>query len=171
VVWFWNEVANRTVSAASTTDSAVDEQRRSYHADLATMHGAIDDAVSAIDGRFKPFAVTPVAPAAGASTDAAAAAAAYGVLRALFPNRRTQYQAAHDGSVAALPADVAEAARLMAHLYLVHADAIGACVEAKYHDQARRPLRAIPLADTDGNAATASDAAWTPVLPTPNHPE
>ena len=28
-----------------------------------------------------------------------------------------------------------------------------------------------PFADTDDNAATTADPAWTPVVPTPNHPE
>jgi hypothetical protein len=34
-----------------------------------------------------------------------------------------------------------------------------------------RPVTAIALAEADGNDATAADASWTPVLPTPNHPE
>ena len=67
--------------------------------------------------------------------------------------------------------DVAEAARLMAWLYVVHADVIVACFEAKYHHAAWRPQSAIPLADTDGNDATPADPAWAPALPTPNHPE
>ena len=75
------------------------------------------------------------------------------------------------GRFAASTADVADAARLMAFIYVVHADAIGACFEAKYHYAAWRPMSAINLADTDGNDATQADAAWTPVLPTPNHPE
>jgi hypothetical protein len=61
--------------------------------------------------------------------------------------------------------DVAEAARLMALLYVVHADAITACFEAKYFYDAWRPQSAIPLAASNG------DPAWTPVFPTPNHPE
>ena len=302
VVSYWNEVANRTVNAAPALGGTAEEQRPSYHVDLATVHVAIYDAVSAIDGRFRPFAITPTSPAAGASLDAAASAAAYGVLRSLFPNRGALYQAAYDNRIAAIPtgearttglalgsevaaavvalrandgrgvvlapyvsgtaagqfrsasptpfnryvpfirtfslqsvdqfrpgpppllgsaayaaafnqsksaggsvstarsaeqleiarfhteppgpfvtrnlgrfasstADVAEAARLMAFIYVAHADAIGACFDAKYFHQAWRPRSAIPLADSDGNDATASDAAWTPVLPTPNHPE
>jgi hypothetical protein len=302
VVSYWNDVANRTVNATSATNTTAEEQRPSYHVDLATVHVAIYDAVSAIDGRYKPFAITPTAPSAGASLDAAASAAAYGVLLALFPNRGAQYQAAYDSRIAAIPAgdartkglalgrevaaavvalrakdgrdvvlapyvsstspgrfrsasptpvnryvpfirtfsltsvdqfrppgppplgsaayvaafnqsksvggtvstartaqqleiarfhteppnqfvtrnlgrfasstaDVADAARLMAFIYVVHADAIGACFDAKYFYETWRPLSAIPLADTDGNAETATDEAWTPVLPTPNHPE
>ena len=52
------------------------------------MHLAIYDAVSAIDGHYKPFLLaTPISPWAGASMDAAISAASYGVLRALFPKR------------------------------------------------------------------------------------
>lgn len=302
VVSFWNDIANQTVSAASGVNTTPEELRPAYQVDLATVHLAIYDAVSAIDDRFMPYAITPAEPAAGASLDAAASAAAYGVLRALFPNRGAQYQAAYDRRVAAMPAgdaktrglalgsevaagivalrandgravvlaphvsstaqgkfrsantapfnrhvafirpfsllrtdqfrpagpppldsaayatafnetksvggavsaarsaeqfevarfhteapgpfitrnfgrfatrtaDVADAARLMAFIYVVHADAIAACFEAKYFFEAWRPSSAIALADTAANAATASDAAWTPALPTPNHPE
>ncbi len=57
----------------------------------------------AIGGRFGPFAVTPAAPAAGASTYAAIAAAVHGVLRALYPNRSAQFQPAYDQRLAAIP--------------------------------------------------------------------
>ena len=67
--------------------------------------------------------------------------------------------------------NVADAARLMAVIYVGYADAIDACFEAKYFYEAWRPQSAIPLADTDNNAATVADAAWTPSVPTPNHPE
>ena len=49
----------------------------------------------------------------------------------------------------------------MAMVYVSYVDAIGACFEAKYHYQTWRPMSAIQVAD----------ATWTPVLPTPNHPE
>jgi hypothetical protein len=258
------------------------------------------DAVSAIDGRFKPYLYKPASPAAGASMDAAASAAAYGVLRAMYPNRDAHYQAAYDSYVAAIPAgeaktrglaigaaaaaalvanrandgrsvvlvtyvpgtaagayrglnpinrhfpsirpfaltsyaqfrpapppaldsaayaadvnevkafggtvstartaaqletarfhsepptpyftrnfgrfarsttDVPQAARLLAVIYTGYADAIAACMDAKYFYQSWRPLSAIPLAGTDNNAATVADPAWTPILPTPVHPE
>ena len=85
-----------------TVNVTPEEQRPSYHVDLAAVHIAIYDAISAIDGRYVPFAVTPAAPASGASLDAAASAAAYGVLRALYPNRRAQYQAAYDDALGAI---------------------------------------------------------------------
>ncbi|MEP7296376.1 MAG: vanadium-dependent haloperoxidase [Burkholderiales bacterium] len=302
VVSYWNDIANRTVNVAAAINVTPEEQRPTYQVDLATVHLAVYDAVTAIDGRYQPYAITPVSSAAGASMDAAASAAAYGVLHALFPNRGAQYEAAYEDRLRAIPdgdaktrgialgsevatgivalrandgravalapyvsgtapgkfrsanatpvyryvpfikpfsltrvdqfrpggpppldsaayaialndskatggtlsavrtaeqlevarfqteapapfitrnfgrfatstADVAEAARLMALLYVVHADAVAACFEAKYFYEAWRPFSAIPLADTDNNAATTSDAAWTPVLSTPNHPE
>jgi hypothetical protein len=64
-----------------------------------------------------------------------------------------------------------EHARLLAMLWTAHADASNACFESKYWYNAWRPFSAIQLADTDGNAATTADPAWTPVVPTPNHPE
>lgn len=62
-------------------------------------------------------------------------------------------------------------ARLLAMLWVVRSDSVGGCFESKYFYQRWRPLSAIPLADTDGNAATVPDVSWTPFLPTPNHPE
>jgi hypothetical protein len=302
VVSYWNDVANKTVLATSTVNTTPEEQRSAFFHDVATVHVAIYDAVVAIEGRYKPFAVKPKAPAAGASVDAAVSAAAYGVLKALFPNRSTQYQPAYEQRLAAIPdgqaktlglalgsevaaavvrlrandgrnvalapfvsgtaagqfrsanpnpifqyfpsirpfalnslsqfrpvpppalnsaayaaalnetrllggtvsaartpeqlevarfhteppppfvtrnfgrlasstANVADAARLMAMVYVSFADAIAACFEAKYHYNAWRPVSAIQMADADGNDATQADKTWTPVLPTPNHPE
>ena len=62
-------------------------------------------------------------------------------------------------------------ARLMAMLMIAQTDASIGCFEAKYFYNAWRPTSAIRLADTDGNAATEPDTLWTPVVPTPNHPE
>ncbi len=51
------------------------------------------------------------------------------------------------------------------------ADAGIAVWDAKFLYRFWRPFSAIPLADTDGNAATAADPGWTPLLVTPNHQE
>ncbi len=68
--------------------------------------------------------------------------------------------------------DIVDAARFMAMVSVTYADALIACFDAKYHYTFWRPITAIQAGDTDGNAATAGDPAWTPVLPgTPNHPE
>jgi hypothetical protein len=301
MVSFWDEVAAATINApASASDATESERFPTYAFDMTTVHVAMYDAAMAVVGTHQPYKVTPAAPAAGASMEAALAAAAYGVLNGLFPNRAALYQAkyddalasitdaaaraqgvalgtevaaailaerASDGRATVLPAFVpgtqpgqfrgvnpvartysyvkpfslrsasqfrapgppaldsaayaadfnetrdlggatstartvaqteaarfhteppprfwtrnlhqfamsqptlAENARLMALLYVVHADASIACFETKYHFLWWRPTSAINFADTDGNPDTLADPAWTPVVPTPNHPE
>jgi hypothetical protein len=53
--------------------------------DFAYVHAAIYDAVNAIDGRYSVFSVSPSSTTAGASADAAAASAAYTMLKWLYP--------------------------------------------------------------------------------------
>ena len=296
----WADIAARTVNATSAVNSTPEEQRSVYATDMATVQVAVYDALAAIDGHYKAYAITPVTPATGASMPAAVAAATYGVLRVLFPDRSDQYAATYtsfiagiadgdaktrgvalgtevaagivalragDGRSIVLPTyvpgttpgrfrgvnpinrylpsikpfaltsnsqfrpngppalesaaytaafnetktigsaasttrtadqlvaarfnteapslfftrnfnrlaqgttDLPEAARLLAFIYVVHSDATNACFEAKYTYDFWRPLSAIPLADTDNNPATVADPSWTPVVPTPNHPE
>jgi hypothetical protein len=64
-----------------------------------------------------------------------------------------------------------ENARLFALLNLAMVDANIACWDSKYAYGFWRPVTAIPAADTDGNDATEADPAWTPLRPTPLHPE
>ena len=67
--------------------------------------------------------------------------------------------------------------RLLAVLNIAMADTAFTIWSAKRHygaDPAQvtwRPLTAITLADTDGNAETAPDPAWLPLVTTPSHPE
>jgi PAP2 superfamily len=300
VVSHWNEVAANTINQPAVATGTPEEQRPIYATDLATVHLAMYDAVIAIEGTRQPYAVRPASPVAGASPEAAAGAAAYGVLKGLFPSRGAFYEAAWGNFVASLPDDAgrrlglavgAEAAagllavrandgrsvvlapyvpsstagqfrgatpinrfmpfvkpfvvkshaqfrappppavtsaayaadlnetralgsatsttrtaeqteiarfntepppvfwtrnlrqfamtgrsladhvRLTAMLWAAHADATSSCFESKYHYNAWRPASAITLAETDGNDATTADPTWTPVVPTPNHPE
>jgi hypothetical protein len=68
--------------------------------------------------------------------------------------------------------DIVQAARFMAMVSVTYADAIIACWDAKYHYSFWRPVTAIPAGATDGNARTAADPGWLPLLAgTPNHPE
>ncbi len=70
---------------------------------LAMMHGAMYDAVNAIDGRYEPYlASPPVVP--GASQEAAAARAAYRILSSLFPANEPTYLAQYNASVSGIPA-------------------------------------------------------------------
>ena len=298
-VAYWNKIATDTINIAPAATGTTEERSPNAFLDLATVHVAIYDAVNAIVGTHKTFNATPVTPAADASQEAAAAAATYGVLKALFPARTAQYQVAYDDFVAAIPtgdaktrgitvgtevataivalrandgrlpavtytartgpgnfrgvnpigtsnsfvrpfaltsasqfravpppaldsaayavdfnesfawgsntstlrsADQLEAARFhtenpgllvtrnyrafamdsrsladnargMAMLWVALADVTIACFESKYFYDYWRPTSAIRFADTDGNAATTMDTAWTPVVPTPNHPE
>jgi hypothetical protein len=76
-----------------------------------------------------------------------------------------------------------EAARLLAMINLVGADALTSGMHAKYHYLFWRPVTAIdPTAVTadgfgplpgydDGNQATVEQTGWRPLLTTPNHPE
>jgi hypothetical protein len=66
---------------------------------------------------------------------------------------------------------LSEQARLLGLLNTALADADIACWDAKYHYNFWRPVTAIPLADTDNNPLTISDAGWTPLLITPNIPD
>jgi hypothetical protein len=71
----------------------------------------------------------------------------------------------------ALKFDLVKAARMLAMAHVSGGDAMIAGFEAKYHYWFWRPYKAIQLADTDGNPATAPDPTWQPLRPTPNHPE
>ena len=62
-------------------------------------------------------------------------------------------------------------ARLLAQLNLALADALICGWDAKYTYVFWRPITAIQLGDTDGNAATVADPTWTPLLPTPPFPD
>ena len=68
---------------------------------LAMVHIAIFDAVNSVDYRYREYAVR--LPAAGASREAAAAAAAYGILIRRFPSQQTALDAAVQASMAAIP--------------------------------------------------------------------
>lgn len=61
-------------------------------------------------------------------------------------------------------------ARMFALLNLGTADAAIAAWDTKYTYNHWRPIAGIREADTDGNADTTADPAWTPLFPTPNHP-
>jgi len=67
--------------------------------------------------------------------------------------------------------DLSARARTYALMYLAAADSSIACWDAKYEYNLWRPQPAIRRGDEDGNAATVADPAWTPLFPTPRHPE
>jgi hypothetical protein len=79
--------------------------------------------------------------------------------------------------------DVREAARLMAMVNVVGADAQIAVMNAKYHFLFWRPVSAIDPTSVhttdgfglavydDGNPKTVEQPGWRPLIATPNHPE
>jgi hypothetical protein len=69
---------------------------------LAMVHGAVYDAVNAIDGSHRKYLVSPRARP-WYSKDAAAATAAYGVLVSIVPTQELALKALYDLSLAAIP--------------------------------------------------------------------
>jgi membrane-associated phospholipid phosphatase len=63
-----------------------------------------------------------------------------------------------------------ENARLFAVLNVSMADAFISCWDAKYEYSFWRPVTGIREAANDGNPNTTADAAWAPLIVTPNHP-
>ena len=92
----WSAIGNQViiVNAARTGTGNID---------FAYMYIAIYDAVNAIDGGYTVFAVRPTSSPAGASADAAVAAAAYTVLKWLFPAQEPFLTTTYNAYVAALP--------------------------------------------------------------------
>lgn len=82
-----------------------------------------------------------------------------------------QMHAAFRGVIAQHALDIADATRFMAMATVTVADAAMACFDAKYHYAFWRPVTAIRAGETDGNDATVGDPTWSPLIPTPNHPE
>jgi len=71
---------------------------------------------------------------------------------------------------ASMNLSVTDNARLFALLNLAEADAGIAIWDSKRFYDFWRPMMAINIADTDGNADTLVDATWTPLIPTPSFP-
>jgi hypothetical protein len=92
---------------------------------------------------------------------------------ALFWNANSvsQYQAALRDQVTRRGLDIVRSARAFALLGTSTADALVACWRSKYDYAYWRPITAIRLADTDGNAATAPDTTWSSLVATPPYPE
>src|SRR5512145_923103 len=63
-VAYWNKIAVDTINVPATPGTGTPEERRPFGAvDLASVHTAIYDAVVAITGTHRPFAVTPASSA------------------------------------------------------------------------------------------------------------
>jgi hypothetical protein len=91
VVTEWNVHA---IAATAVLPNSILQSRT-----LAITHAAMSDAINAIERRYAPYAVDVTAPA-GASVDAAGAAAAHGVLVRLAPGHAATLDAALKSALA-----------------------------------------------------------------------
>lgn len=64
-----------------------------------------------------------------------------------------------------------DSARYFAQVFVTISDALITAWNSKYHFNFWRPSTAILAADNDGNPGTTADPSWTPLVPTPCHPE
>ena len=88
-----------------------------------------------------------------------------------YPAATREWNVAAQKGLADVGADAWRAARTLAVLNIALADAVIATFDAKYTFNYWRPITAIRAADSDGNAATRSDASWEPLCETPPFPE
>ena len=102
VVTAWNAIAVRTIF----TENATPIPSSSLYFGFVSL--AVHDAVVAIEGRYQPYIRQP-RPHGRASSEAAAATAAYHVLRHYFPASAANLAADHAASLAAIPDGTAEA--------------------------------------------------------------
>src|SRR5688500_17028437 len=98
----WNTIANQVVVVNGARPGAA------AIVDVAYVHVAIYDAVNAIDGRYSVLAVRPSTSPGGASPDAAAATAAYTVLKWLFPAQQAYIDGVYANYLLGIPAGTAK---------------------------------------------------------------
>ena len=91
----WNVIAIR---ATETAGAAVPVQTRA----MSLVHAAVFDAVNAVERKYTPYAVD-AAPLPQASAEAAAVAAAHGILERLYPLQKPIHDAALATSLARIP--------------------------------------------------------------------
>jgi len=91
----WNALALDTMKQSSTHPPKVGR-------DLAIVHTAIWDAVTAIDGRYHPI-LTQLSPSPAASMEAAVSTAARDTLTWLYPARTAEIEAFCDSRLAGIP--------------------------------------------------------------------
>jgi hypothetical protein len=123
------------------------------YVDLAYMHISMYDAVNAIDGRYSVFAVHPTNVPAGSSKEAAAVAAAYNVLLALFPAQQVVLDANYAASLAAIPDSQEKADGI----------GVGAEVASLFLASRAGDGRDAPIIYTPGSGP----GAWVPTSPAP----
>src|SRR5688572_27828431 len=96
----WNMTALTALTAPPPAGAGQPPHVSTIH--LAIVHGAVYDAVNAIDGRYRPYLAAPKA-SWWYSKDAAAATAAYRVLVTLLPAQQATLAQRYASSLAGIP--------------------------------------------------------------------
>jgi hypothetical protein len=117
---------------------------------LAMVHGAVYDAVNAIDGGYQPYLVSPAA-SSSYSKDAAVATAAYRVLISIVPPQQPALLGLYNSSLAGIADGAAKTGGIN-----VGEAAAAAMIVARTNDGRFGPFR-FTIGTTPG--------AWRPVLP------
>ena len=145
----WNAIAIR---ATETAGAPVPVQTRA----MSLVHGAVFDAVNAIDRKYS-FHAVEVRPGSAASVEAAAVAAAHGMLERLYPLQKPIHDAALAASLAKIPesAERAQGVRIgqeVAERYFALRKDDGAATQVPYQFatgagvyQATPPMNANPV--------------------------
>ncbi len=103
-----NTVTEWNAIAASATIATAGQPPHVAPLSLGMVHGAMYDAVNAIDGGHQPYLIAPAAEPSD-SKKAAAATAAYRVLVGLFPTQQPTLKPRYDASLEAVPDGPAKA--------------------------------------------------------------
>jgi hypothetical protein len=140
----WNQRATDALIVTAGQTPPVSVQH------LAMVHGAVYDAVNAIDRRYQPYLVKPRARR-WYSQDAAAATAAYRMLVAIVPAQQPALEAQYLTSLAAVPPGRAKDGGIR-----VGESAAAAMVAARANDGRFGPFRF---------AVGTEPGQWRPVLP------
>ena len=90
----WNAVASQTIVTNAGRPPAASV------VDFVYVNAAMYDAVNSIDGRFEPYAVRSASASPAASEEAAAATAAYRILRTFFPSQSPYLDSQYAASIA-----------------------------------------------------------------------
>jgi PAP2 superfamily protein len=102
-VTHWNQFILTLNSVPPAPGAATRRPPNAAIVDAAYMHIAMYDAVNAIEGGFTPFAIHVADVPAGASSEAAASAAAFVVLSHLYPALQPQIDAEYAAVLAPIP--------------------------------------------------------------------
>jgi PAP2 superfamily len=141
VVTDWNLTAIRAAQAAGQPNPM-------FARNLAMVHAAIYDAVNAIDRSHTVYAVDATAKP-GASLEAAAAAAAYGVLTTLYWTQTPAFEVALEESLAAIPEGPARADGLA-----IGAEVAQALLAQRKDDRSNAPVTYTPTSEPGGYQLT-----------------